>query len=190
VTAAQASEAVDLLIVAPSPLEGRIGDSYVGATALSSTGSDAYPDGVTACVTSCFEVLVSVTGALPRPAASELFVECSGLKLCGWALGCTARASRDALSDGKQRDPGDETVASAGSPFWSRIGALSSALVLNVVTDCPSLHATANRELAAAGGVSFLRESLAHIPETERMLRMFQVAPAAPPSGDGNVRSR
>lgn len=151
-----------------------------------------------AVVVSVLEVLVSVTGALPRPAASTLLVESGGLQLTAWLLGQAAVVGEALAWDTAGGGGALVPVAATGSggaggkaPVvggwkaatvrWLRVAALSSALLGNIVEDCPQLRGDAARALAGAGGFAHLRLQLGRVPELPRLLHKFRsdASPAA-----------
>ncbi len=151
-------------------------DSLIG---LSSEALISDPSAC-ACVVSCLEVITSITGALPRSAAALLFVESGGLRLCAWALGRAATAV--AASTPESTVVVVESVAesaASGEAFCRRLGALCSAIVMNVIAECPEMcvdvfKALSGESLARrhdAIGLEYIRNHIGDIPEVQRMLR-------------------
>ena len=134
---------------------------------------------------------MSVTGALPRPAASTLLVESGGLQLTAWLLGQAAVVGEAlawdtagggavvplaAAAGGGAASVGKASVGGwkAATVRWLRVAALSSALLGNIVEDCPQLRGDAARALAGAGGFAHLRQHLGRVPELPRLLHKFR----------------
>lgn len=136
-----------------------------------------------ACVTSAMEVLVSVTGALPRPAASVLCAESGGLALCAWLLGSAAAVSEVLrLGSGTAPAPASDGAGApsraAAAQRWLRIAALAAALMGNILEDCAHLRGDAARALAGIGGFAHVRQYLGAVVEVPRLLLKFRAAEA------------